>query len=412
MEVMDNTALSSQTEQASMSNDSATRLTTDSPAEVTSKAVLLQPGHHHVVQLQRSASFGSGSPKSSEASEESSEDDDDDDASSTDEDDDGSDVEIIEAEEYEEGGWSDEEDEETRKVRELKKKLHGSDSEEILLADVLFKAPKLSLRDGGANATATGPTSPAKKSALPRHLQTLHFRREKSNSTSSLYVNSTISAPNLDQVLWCMATAIWYHSTAGQDATPVLFEIFDEREYPIVKGPVDVSAPTQKDIYRFVFSIFKAEKLPAECAILCLAYIERLIANTKITLHGTNWRRVTLGALILASKVWEDQAVWNVDFLSVFPNVNVNDLNKLEKYFLGLLTYNVSLKASEYCKYYFELRELAEKDSKSFPLLPLTTADAQRLEQRAIETERRVKKLQRTSSADALPLKSPRAVLN
>jgi hypothetical protein len=406
MEVMDNTALSSQTEQAPMSKDSATRLTTDSPA-----AVLLQPGHHHVVQLQRSGSYGSGSPKSSEASEESSEDDDD--ASSTEEsedDDHGSDEEIIEAEEYEEGGWSDEEDEETRKVRELKKKLHGSDSEEILLADVLFKAPKLSLRDGGANATAA--PSPAKKSALPRHLQTLHFRREKSNSTSSLYVNSTISAPNLDQVLWCMATAIWYHSTAGQDATPVLFEIFDEREYPIVKGPVDVSAPTQKDIYRFVFSIFKAEKLPAECAILCLAYIERLIANTKITLHGTNWRRVTLGALILASKVWEDQAVWNVDFLSVFPNVNVNDLNKLEKYFLGLLTYNVSLKASEYCKYYFELRELAEKDSKSFPLLPLTTADAQRLEQRAIETERRVKKLQRTSSADALPLKSPRAVLN
>jgi len=405
MEVMDNTALSSQTEQPPTSKDSATRLTTDSPA-----AVLLQPGHHHVVQLQRSASYGSGSPKSSEASEESSEDDDD--ASSTEEseDDDGSDEEIIEAEVYEEGGWSDEEDEETRKVRELKKKLHGSDSEEILLADVLFKAPKLSLRDGGANATA-GP-SPAKKSALPRHLQTLQFRREKSNSTSSLYVNSTISSPNLDQVLWCMATAIWYHTTAGQAATPVLFEIFDECQYPIVKGPVDVGAPTQKDIYRFVFSIFKAEKLPAECAILCLAYIERLIANTKITLHGTNWRRVTLGALILASKVWEDQAVWNVDFLSVFPNVNVNDLNKLEKYFLGLLTYNVSLKASEYCKYYFELRELAEKDSKSFPLLPLTTADAQRLEQRAIETERRVKKLQRTSSADALPLKSPRAVLN
>jgi hypothetical protein len=122
MEVMDNTALSSQTEQAPMSKDSATRLTTDSPA-----AVLLQPGHHHVAQLQRSGSYGSGSPKSSEASEESSEDDDD--ASSTEEsedDDHGSDEEIIEAEEYEEGGWSDEEDEETRKVRELKKKLHGS----------------------------------------------------------------------------------------------------------------------------------------------------------------------------------------------------------------------------------------------------------------------------------------------
>lgn len=84
----------------------------------------------------------------------------------------------------------------------------------------------------------------------------------------------------------------------------------------------------------------------------------------------------------MMQKVWEDQAVWNVDFLSVFPNVNVNDLNKLEKYFLELVAYNVSLKASEYAKYYFELRELAEKDSKAFPLQPLTTADAQRLEVR------------------------------
>lgn len=92
--------------------------------------------------------------------------------------------------------------------------------------------------------------------------------------------------------------------------------------------------------------------------------------------------------------------MWNVDFLSVFPNMSVNDLGKLEKYFLELVDYNVSLKGSEYvcpspcvfasltssrwwkryAKYYFELRELAEKDSKSFPLKPLTTLGAHRLE--------------------------------
>lgn len=363
---------------------------------------LLQPGHHLVEERLKLRSAYGDSPKSSEASDPASEDE-----HASDEE--GSAEEIIE-EDYEEGGWSDEEDEETRKVRALKKQLHGSaDSEEILLADVLFRAPKLSLHDGDV------PVQPPKRGTQPinRHLQALQFRREKSNSTSSLYVNSTISAPNLDQVLWCMGTAIFYHTTAGHNAEPVLFEIFDEHKYPIVKGTVDTSnAPSQKDIYKFLYAIFKAEKLPAECAILCLAYIERLIANTRITLHASNWRRVTLGALILASKVWEDQAVWNVDFLSVFPNVSVNDLNKLEKYFLELVTYNVSLKASEYAKYYFELRELAEKDSKSFPLKPLTTLDAQRLEQRAIETERRVKKLQRTASADALPIKSPRAVIN
>jgi len=46
--------------------------------------------------------------------------------------------------------------------------------------------------------------------------------------------------------------------------------------------------------------------------------------------------------------VWEEQAVWNVDFLNVFPTANVNDLNKLESFFLELISYNVSLTGSEY----------------------------------------------------------------
>jgi hypothetical protein len=184
---------------------------------------LLQPGHHLVEERLKLRSAYGDSPKSSEASDPASEDE-----HASDEE--GSAEEIIE-EDYEEGGWSDEEDEETRKVRALKKQLHGSgikspvqryflisghlfineypppaDSEEILLADVLFRAPKLSLHDGDM------PVQPPKRGTQPinRHLQALQFRREKSNSTSSLYVNSTISAPNLDQVLW------WYVLVVGR----------------------------------------------------------------------------------------------------------------------------------------------------------------------------------------------------
>ncbi len=82
---------------------------------------------------------------------------------------------------------------------------------------------------------------------------------------------------------------------------------------------------------------------------------------TCVPQHATNWRRLILSALILASKVWEDQAVWNVDFLSVFPNVSVKDLNALERKFLEVLSYNVGMKASEYAKYYFDLRQRSTK---------------------------------------------------
>ncbi|KAL6069528.1 Cyclin Y [Balamuthia mandrillaris] len=318
-------------------------------------------------------------------------------------------------------GWSDDEDEGSNapdpNAEEMKKALtsprappDGKGTEPT--HHILFKKINLTEKKGRYPADL-------RKKALPRHMREEqgNFRRHKSNSTSSLYVNSTISAPDLNQVLWCMASALYYHVSNGhQTRDPVFFNIFNEEKHPITKGPVDTkSIPRVKELYKFLSTIFKAERLPSECAILCLAYIERLISATGVTLHASNWRRIILSSLILASKVWEDQAVWNVDFLSVFPNVDVNDLNKLEKYFLELVGYNVSLKASEYAKYYFELRELAEKDSKHFPLEPLTTQGAARLEERAKETEQRVKstlKLKRTSSAGSLPIKSPPAVIN
>jgi hypothetical protein len=43
-------------------------------------------------------------------------------------------------------------------------------------------------------------------------------------------------------------------------------------------------------------------QLPSECAILALAYTERLIGLSGITLHASNWRRVVLSTVILASK--------------------------------------------------------------------------------------------------------------
>eukprot|EP00168_Porphyra_purpurea_P004587 TRINITY_DN15597_c0_g1_i1.p1 TRINITY_DN15597_c0_g1~~TRINITY_DN15597_c0_g1_i1.p1 ORF type:complete len:289 (+),score=67.17 TRINITY_DN15597_c0_g1_i1:28-867(+) len=246
--------------------------------------------------------------------------------------------------------------------------------------------------------------------------------RHKSNSTSTLFVNSTVSQPDLDQLLRCVALKLFRHIEDGQSTEEkVYFDIFDERIHPIANDDPDLDeAPQDEEVYNFINTIFKTERLSAECAIMMLAYIERIRTSAKVTMDSTNWRRVLLSTLILASKVWEDQAVWNVDFLSVFPNVDVKDLGQLEKVLLRLIQYNVSLSASVYAQYYFELRSLAEENEQTLPLKPLDKEGARRLETRSQTEEDKAKerfaseKMPRSKSLNEMQgsLKSPPVILN
>eukprot|EP01121_Diplochlamys_sp_Union-15-3_P013442 TRINITY_DN416_c0_g1_i5.p1 TRINITY_DN416_c0_g1~~TRINITY_DN416_c0_g1_i5.p1 ORF type:complete len:144 (-),score=3.58 TRINITY_DN416_c0_g1_i5:30-461(-) len=137
---------------------------------------------------------------------------------------------------------------------------------------------------------------------------------------------------------------------------------------------------------------------------MCMAYIDRLLEYTHISLHPSNWRRILLGALILASKVWEEQAVWNVDFLSLFPKVSVKDLNNIERHYLNGLKFNVSLSSGVYAKFYFELKSL----SKKFTLQPLSEEGIKRLEEKSagLESSERSRKINRTQSHDQFVPKS------
>eukprot|EP01113_Clastostelium_recurvatum_P023548 TRINITY_DN2809_c0_g1_i3.p1 TRINITY_DN2809_c0_g1~~TRINITY_DN2809_c0_g1_i3.p1 ORF type:complete len:400 (+),score=102.33 TRINITY_DN2809_c0_g1_i3:254-1453(+) len=250
-------------------------------------------------------------------------------------------------------------------------------------------------------------------SAIPTHLTAEGFSRAKHNSTSSLYINTTLSKPDTDEVVRCMGHAVLYHIDRAM-ASPhkTFFEIFDENKFPITKAPVDTKhMPNSDEIYQFISTIFKAERLDPECAIMCLAYIERIISLTGITMDPSNWRRVVLSALILASKVWEDQSVWNVDFLPVFDNLTAADLNKLERQFLALLQYNVSLNASLYAKYYFELRTFSKLDPQNFPLQPLDKLNAMRLESHSQASELRVRTFKRSASVDQLKPLEPHTPL-
>ncbi|KAJ3092711.1 hypothetical protein HK102_003890 [Quaeritorhiza haematococci] len=97
-----------------------------------------------------------------------------------------------------------------------------------------------------------------------------------------------------------------------------------------------------------------------------------------------NWARIVLGALLLASKVWDDHAVWNADFCQIFPDVDVMDMNELERWYMSAIRYNVSIKSSQYTRTYFELRDMMERSGRIKILKPMTVQDANKLEERVL----------------------------
>ena len=84
--------------------------------------------------------------------------------------------------------------------------------------------------------------------------------------------------------------------------------------------------PDFREIYNFIRILFNSAQLSSECAIVTLVYLERLLAYAEIDIVPYTWRRILLGSILLASKVWDDQAVWNVDYCQILRDTSVEDM--------------------------------------------------------------------------------------
>ncbi|XP_036830514.1 cyclin-Y-like protein 1 isoform X5 [Oncorhynchus mykiss] len=197
-----------------------------------------------------------------------------------------------------------------------------------------------------------------------------------------LSLRSTVPVPPSLSMTARVTLAIYYH-IKNRDSDRSL-DIFDEKMHLLsreqVPGDYTRTDPEHKLIYRFVRTLFSAAQLTAECAIVTLVYLERLLTYAEMDICPCNWKRIVLGAILLASKVWDDQAVWNVDYCQILKDITVEDMNEMERQFLELLQFNINVPASVYAKYYFALRSLADDNSPRFPLETLGNERAQKLE--------------------------------
>lgn len=87
----------------------------------------------------------------------------------------------------------------------------------------------------------------------------------------------------------------------------------------------------------------------------------------------------------MASKVWDDLSMWNVDFSHVYPSFDLQRVNTLELAMLDALKYIIRVSASEYAKYYFHLRSMITRlgldgGSESNLIKPLDLVGAKKLQ--------------------------------
>ncbi|KAL5109619.1 Cyclin-Y [Taenia crassiceps] len=160
----------------------------------------------------------------------------------------------------------------------------------------------------------------------------------------------------------------------GPEIYREVYEIYDERVHPLFSMSsycqVDshfsldespyIGLRFQHQILYFLNRLFSSSLLTAESAIVSLVYLERLISSLEMCIVAWSWRRQLLACILIASKVLDDQAVWNADYCQLLKDVHVDDLNDLERHTLSLLQFNTGVPPAVYARYYFDLLTLGE----------------------------------------------------
>ena len=232
-------------------------------------------------------------------------------------------------------------------------------------------------------------------------------RSHLSSTTGSIMIDSTIENPNVKSVIKGVATLI--HSNLLEDmqdeqeiSPDSELYYFSEDKY-IAENPENFDeeriallrkVPTQEDISAFIEALYDIAQFSGECCVICLIYINRIIALTMFPLLPTSWRPLVLVSLMVAQKMWDDRYLSNSDFSNIYPFFDNKQLNNLEMKFLELIQYNTHIKFSIYTKYFLELKGLVP----DFPLKPMDVLAEAKLERQSKKMEEALKKKAATSA--------------
>jgi hypothetical protein len=208
----------------------------------------------------------------------------------------------------------------------------------------------------------------------------IHMRR---NTSSNYYVRETMEKPDIDATIQCVCGVLRAHIVQNAAANPIPptlpphvvridWTIFqDAPNYKTTRNSIMTpkpvpQIPSLEEIKAFYLEFYQRSQMEHDTIIMSLIYVERLIKETHgaLTPSPDNWMSLLFACMILASKVWDDLSMWNVDFSNVSVSssslkpFSLQRINELELAVLTCLRFAVTIQASEYAKYFFLLRTM------------------------------------------------------
>jgi len=264
-----------------------------------------------------------------------------------------------------------------------------------------------------------------------------HVRR---NTGGTIRFQSTMTNPNIEATIKCVCGVYRAHilqATGKRHGTsPVsvvtypldeIAEIFMDDYGDWRRGrrlETQTNIPSLQDITTFYHDFYSRSKMEHDTIIMSLIYVERLIKETDgfIAPVPENWKSLLFSCMVLASKVWDDMSMWNIDFSNVcgrgrgsnqLASFTLERINQLELALLKSLYFNVKVRASEYAKYYFLIRSMLMKSGllheNDDPLLtPPGTSYLKELNQSFPELSLQEKQPQQQPKRHSTPPKHPK----
>ncbi len=248
-----------------------------------------------------------------------------------------------------------------------------------------------------------------KQNLLPlqkRQESKIQYHNFKSSSTSNIFLDSTISSPNVKNII--KSVSIILQSQLNEDMNlgktiskkSDLYFFSEDKyvdEYPQYFDKQRIEnirkIPTLDDMINFIEALYNCVQFSSECCIISLIYINRIIALTGLSLQNTNWRPLIFVSLMISQKIWDDKYLSNGDFSYIYPFFEKSQLNILEMKFLEMIQYNVYVKLSVYMTFYLELKSLVHDNIIN---KALTRYDVNKMEHRI--KSKNQKKLRRIKS--------------
>merc|ERR1711971_734078 len=163
--------------------------------------------------------------------------------------------------------------------------------------------------------------------------------------------------PNIKATIKCVCAVFRAHIAQSKDKRHCSqmirdYEVFDDNFGSSIR-PSKNKVPTLIEILEFYEAFYQRSQMEHDTIITSLIYVERVIKLTNANLIPTteNWRSFLFPCMVLASKVWDDLSMWNVDFSNVtaqtagLSSFTLFRINELELALLKCLKFNVKVPA-------------------------------------------------------------------